>query len=52
MQGTQMNDNITSTDYELTNPYAIGCNIRAVEIPQSTSADGWKYHKRNKLKNK
>ena len=40
----------TSIYYELTNPYASGYNARAVEIPQSTSADGWKYHKRNKRK--
>lgn len=47
-----MIDDRTLTDYELTtNPYAIGYNVRVVEIPQSTSADGWKYHKRNKRKN-
>ena len=50
MQKIQKPDNRTPTDYALTNPYAIGYNVRAVEIPQSTSADGWKYHKRNKRK--
>lgn len=42
------NDNLTHTGHELTNPYASGYAVRAVEIPKSTSADGWKYHKRNK----
>lgn len=50
MQETQMNDNRTSTDYELKNPYARGYSVRPVEIHQRTSADGWKYHKRNKRK--
>lgn len=48
MQKTPMFDNRTATYYELTNPYASGYSVRAVEILQSTSADGWKYHKRNK----
>lgn len=52
MEETQMIDNRTSTDYKLTNPYAIGYNVRAVEIPQSTSADGWGYHKPNKKQKK
>lgn len=51
MQRIQRSDDRTLTDRELTtNPYAVGCYVRAVEIPQSTSADGWKYHKRNKRK--
>lgn len=52
MVETQMIDNITSTDHKLTNPYAIGYNVRAVEIQQSTSADGWRYHKPNKKQKK
>lgn len=36
------------TDYILSkNPYSIK-HICEVELKQSTSADGWKYHKRNK----
>ena len=52
MQKVQRKDDWTSTVYEITNPYAtLGeYNIGAFEIPQSTSADGWKYHKRNKRK--
>lgn len=50
MQEIQRKGDRTSTDYELTNPYASGYNVIAFEIPQSTSADGWKYHKRNKRK--
>lgn len=50
MKTLKIIDSRTSTDYELTNPYASGYSVRAVEIPQSTSADGWKYHKRNKRK--
>ena len=50
MPEIQRKDNRTSTDYELTNPYVSGYIVRAVEIPQSTSAEGWKYHKRNKRK--
>lgn len=43
-------NDITPTDYKITNPYAIGCNVRTVKYHQSTSADGWKYYKRNKRK--
>ena len=52
MKKIQKKDNLTSSVYKLTNPYAaLGeYNIRAFEIHQSTSADGWKYHKRNKRK--
>lgn len=50
IQKIQKTDNRTSTDYVLTNPYASGYNVRDVEISQSTSADGWKYYKRNKRK--
>lgn len=45
-----MIDDRTRTDYELANPYASGYSVRVAEIQQSTSADGWKYHKRNKRK--
>lgn len=50
MQKTMKIDDRTSICYELKNPLASGYNVRAIEIPQSTSADGWKYHKRNKRK--
>ena len=53
MQKILKKDNRTSYVYKLTNPYInleYEYNIRAFEIPQSTSADGWKYHKRNKRK--
>lgn len=52
MQKIQKKGNRTSFVYKLTNLYATldEYNIRAFEIPQSTSADGWKYHKRNKRK--
>lgn len=50
MKETLTINDITPTDYKLTNPYASGYSVRVVEIPQSTSADGWKYHKRNKRK--
>ena len=52
MQKLQKKDDRTLSVYKLTNPYATSgeYNIRAFEIPQSTSADGWKYHKRNKRK--
>lgn len=43
-------DNRTPDSIAVKNPYASGYSVRAVEIPQSTSADGWKYHKRNKRK--
>lgn len=51
MQRIQRSDDRTLTDRELTtNPYVVGCNVGRVEIPKYTSADGWKYHKRNKRK--
>ena len=34
--------------YDITNPYASGCSVRQATIKPSTSADGWKYHKRKK----
>ena len=53
MQKIQKKDDRTSSVYKLTKAYAnfvSGYYIRAFEIHQSTSADGWKYHKRNKRK--
>lgn len=53
MQKIQKKDDRTSSVYKLTNAYAnfvSGYYIRAFKIHQSTSADGWKYHKRNKRK--
>lgn len=45
---TNVIDERQLTDYVLSkNPYTIK-HISAVELKQSTSADGWKYHKRNK----
>lgn len=40
--------NTTITDYELTNVYASGSIVQQVGFKTSTSADGWKYHKKNK----
>ena len=37
-----------SNIYEITNPYASGCSVQQATIKPSTSADGWKYHKRKK----
>ena len=45
-------NNVTNADIEITNPYAKGCNVQQVSIKPSTSADGWKYHKKNKRKSK
>ena len=45
-------NNVTNADIEITNPYAKGCNVQQVRLITSTSADGWKYHKRNKRKSK
>ena len=45
-------NNVTNADIEITNPYAKGCDIQQVSIKSSTSADGWKYHKKNKRKSK
>ena len=42
-------NNVTNADIEITNPYAKGCDIQQVSFKLSTSADGWKYHKKNKL---
>ena len=39
-----------SNIYEITNPYASGCSVQQATIKPSTSADGWKYHKKNKRK--
>ena len=43
-------NNVTNADIEITNPYAKGCDIQQVSFKLSTSADGWKYHKKNKRK--
>ena len=43
-------NNVTNADIEITNPYAKGCDIQQVSFELSTSADGWKYHKKNKRK--
>ena len=43
-------NNVTNADIEITNPYAKGCDIQQVSFKTSTSADGWKYHKKNKRK--
>ena len=53
MQKIQKKDDRTSSVYKLTKAYAnfvSGYYIRAFKIHQSTSAYGWKYHKRNKRK--
>lgn len=42
----------TITDYELTNVYASGSIVQQASFKSSTSADGWKYHKKNKRKSK
>ena len=52
MQEIQRKDDRTITRVELINPYAHGLTLVDLEVPQSTSADGWKYHKRNKRKKK
>ena len=50
MEKTNRCLNTTITDYEITNPYAKGCYVQQVSFKSSTSADGWKYHKKNKRK--
>ena len=50
MEKTDRHNYVTITDYEITNPYAKGCNVQQVSLMASTSADGWKYHKKNKRK--
>lgn len=42
--------NTTITYYELTNVYASGSIVQQASLKSSTSADGWKYHKKNKRK--
>ena len=44
--------NTTITDYELTNVYASGSIVQQASFKASTSADGWKYHKKNKRKSR
>ena len=50
MEKTNRYLNTTITDYEITNPYVNGCYVQQVSFKTSTSADGWKYHKKNKRK--
>lgn len=50
MERTNRYRNTTITDYELTNVYASGSVVKQVSFIASTSADGWKYHKKNKRK--
>ena len=50
MEKTNRYLNTTITDYELTNVYASGSIVQQVSFKTSTSADGWKYHKKNKRK--
>ena len=45
-------NNVTNADIEITNPYAKGFNVQQVSLITSTSADGWKYHKKNERKSK
>ena len=50
MKKTNRYLNTTITDYELTNVYASGSVVQQASFKTSTSADGWKYHKKNKRK--
>ena len=50
MKKTNMYLYATITDYQLTNIYASGSVFQQVCFKTSTSADGWKYHKKNKRK--
>ena len=50
MEETDRYNNVTNADIEITNPCAKGCNVQQVSLMTSTSADGWKYHKKNKRK--
>ena len=52
MEETDRYNNITNADIELTNVYASGSVVQQLSIKSSTSADGWKYHKKNKRKSK
>ena len=52
MERTNRYRNTTNTYYELTNVYASGSVVRQLSFKSSTSADGWKYHKKNKRKSK
>lgn len=52
MEKTNRYLNTTITDYKLTNVYASGSNVQQASFKSSTSADGWKYHKKNKRKSK
>ena len=50
----RFNKNITETEAVLycKKPYASGVFQCNVNFPKYTSADGWRYHKRNKRKSK
>ena len=50
MEKTNRYLNATITEYELTNVYASGGIVQQASLKSSTSADGWKYHKKNKRK--
>ena len=50
MKKTNRYLNTTITDYEITNPYVKGYYVQQASFKTSTSADGWKYHKKNKRK--
>ena len=52
MEKTDRYNNVTSADIEITNPYTKDCGVQKVSFITSTSADGWKYHKKNKRKSK
>ena len=50
MENTNRYLNTTITDYELTNVYASGSIVQQASFKSSTSADGYKYHKKDKRK--
>ena len=50
MEETDRYNNVTNSYIEITNPYAKDCGVQKVSFITSTSADGWKYHKKNKCK--
>ena len=50
MEKTDRYNNVTNAYIEITNPYASGSVVQQVSLMTSTSADGWKYHKKNKRK--
>lgn len=50
MEKTNRYNNVTNAYIEITNPYTKDCGVQKVSFITSTSADGWKYHKKNKRK--